>query len=107
MSSQQPDSLLLETPVASRVNEAPVSAASWPAIFAGTATAIATSLILIVLGSGIGLATVSPWPHSGPSATSFAIATAIWFIVVQWLSSLMGGYITGRLRTKWGGLHTH
>jgi uncharacterized protein YidB (DUF937 family) len=32
---------------------------------------------------------------------------AIWLIVVQWLSSLVGGYMTGRLRTKWVGTHTH
>jgi hypothetical protein len=33
--------------------------------------------------------------------------TAIWLIVVQWFSSGLGGYLTGRLRTKWTGLHTH
>jgi hypothetical protein len=33
--------------------------------------------------------------------------TAIWLIVIQWVSSLMGGYMTGRLRTKWVGTHTH
>jgi hypothetical protein len=33
--------------------------------------------------------------------------TAIWLIVVQWLSSLIGGYMAGRLRTKWVGTHTH
>jgi hypothetical protein len=33
--------------------------------------------------------------------------TAIGLIVVQWLSALLGGYITGRLRTKWVGTHTH
>jgi len=93
--------------IASGPNESPVSAASWPAIFAGAFTAAGTSLILIELGTGIGLATISPWPHSGASATTFTILTAIWFIVVQWLSSLLGGYMTGRLRTKWVGTHTH
>jgi hypothetical protein len=91
----------------SRANESSVSAASWPAIFAGAITAAATSLILVALGSGIGLASVSPWPHSGASATTFTVMTAIWLIVVQWVSSLLGGYMTGRLRTKWVGTHTH
>jgi hypothetical protein len=27
--------------------------------------------------------------------------------VVEWISSGLGGYVTGRLRTKWVGLHTH
>ena len=33
--------------------------------------------------------------------------TAIGLIVVQWLSSGLGGFVTGRLRTKWVGVHTH
>jgi hypothetical protein len=86
--------------------ESPVSAASWPAIFAGAFAAIATSLVLFALGTGFGLASISPWPHSGASATTFTVMTAIWLIVVQWLSAALGGYITGRLRTKWVGTHT-
>jgi hypothetical protein len=90
-----------------RPNESVASAASWPAIFAGAITAAATSLILVALGSGIGLASISPWPNSGASVTTFSVMTAIWLIVVQWLSALMGGYMTGRLRAKWVGTHTH
>jgi hypothetical protein len=30
-----------------------------------------------------------------------------WLIVMHWLASGLGGYLTGRLRTKWAGLHTH
>ena len=33
--------------------------------------------------------------------------TGMWLIVVQWLSSGFGGYLTGRLRTKWVDVHTH
>jgi len=84
-----------------------VSGTSWPAIVAGAVTAIATTLILLALGSGLGLTLVSPWSHSGASATTVTVMAAIWLIVVQWLSSLMGGYLTGRLRTKWVGVHTH
>jgi len=94
-------------PDAGRPNESAVSAASWPAIFAGAVTAVATTLILVALGSGIGLASVSPWAHSGVSATTFTVMTAIWLIVIQWGSSLVGGYMAGRLRTKWVGVHTH
>lgn len=83
------------------------SAASWPAILAGASVAIATSLLLFVLGAGFGLAMVSPWPGHGVSATGFTINAAIWLIVSQWLSAAIGGYIAGRLRTKWVGTHTH
>jgi hypothetical protein len=39
-------------------------------------------------------------------ATTFTIGVAIWLIIVQWLSSAFGGYLTGRLRTKWANMHT-
>jgi hypothetical protein len=32
----------------------------------------------------------------------------VWLIIVQWLSSGLGGYLTGRLRRKWpAAVHTH
>lgn len=83
------------------------SAASWPAILAGAFVAIATSLVLFALGSGFGLAVISPWPGRGVSAAGFTVNAAIWLIVTQWLSAALGGYIAGRLRTKWVGTHTH
>jgi hypothetical protein len=83
------------------------SAASWPAIIAGAFVAIAVSVILLALGSGLGFASVSPWPGKGISGMTFAVTTAIWLIVTQWVSAGMGGYIAGRLRTRWIGTHTH
>jgi hypothetical protein len=50
---------------------------------------------------------VSPWPGVGAKATNFSIGAGIWLIVMQWLSSAVGGYIAGRLRTRWHSLHTH
>jgi len=90
--------------VAREVNS---SAVSWPAILAGTLVAAATSLMLLALGSGMGLASVSPWPGSGASATTVTVTAAIWLIVVQWAASGLGGYLTGRLRSKWVSTHTH
>jgi hypothetical protein len=86
--------------------ESAVSAVSWPAIIAGAFAMAAAGLILLALGSGIGLASVSPWYNSGPSATTFGVWAAVWLIIVQWLSAALGGYLTGRLRTKWVGVHT-
>jgi hypothetical protein len=80
---------------------------SWGAIVAGAVVAAAVSLILLALASGLGLASVSPWPNSGASLTTFSVMTAIGLIVVQWVASGFGGYVTGRLRTKWSGTHTH
>jgi hypothetical protein len=87
--------------------ESSTSGVAWPAILGGAVAASASSLILLALGSGFGLASVSPWSNSGASLTTFTVMAAIWLIVVQWLSAGLGGYLTGRLRTKWSGLHTH
>jgi hypothetical protein len=83
-----------------------VSAVSWAAIIAGAVVAAAMSVLLLALGSGFGLASVSPWP-GGPSPVTFTVMTAIWLIVMQWVASGLGGYLTGRLRTRWIGTHTH
>jgi hypothetical protein len=83
------------------------SAASWPSIIAGAFVAAAATVILIALGSGIGFASISPWPDRGASVTTFAVTTAIWLIVTQWVSAALGGYIAGRLRTRWIGTHPH
>jgi len=88
-------------------NEASSSAVSWAAIIAGAFAALALTVVLTSLGAGLGLTTISAWPNSGASVTTFTISTGIGLIVVQWLSSALGGFITGRLRTKWTGVHTH
>jgi hypothetical protein len=81
-------------------------AISWGAIVAGGRAAAALTLTLLAFGSAMGFSSVSPWPHSGISASSFQIATGLYLIVTAMLSSTIGGYITGRLRTKWGRLHS-
>ncbi len=87
--------------------EAPTSGVAWAAIIGGAFVAAAVSLILVALGSGLGLSAVSPWPGAGVTTTTFAITTAIWLVIVHWLASAFGGYLTGRLRAKSVGLHTH
>lgn len=84
-----------------------ISAASWGAIIAGAFVAASLSVVLFVLGSGLGFASISPWPHHGISAAMFTATAAIWLIVMQWIAAGIGGYITGRLRTKWVGTHIH
>lgn len=79
----------------------------WAPVFAGAIIALATSIIFLAVGSGLGFAAASPWPGSAPSATAFAVGAGVWLIITQWLSSFLGGFITGRLRTKWAGIRTH
>ena len=82
------------------------SAVSWGAIVAGGAAAAALSLILLLLGTGLGLSSVSPWAHNGVSAATFGVSTILWVTLTQLVASAMGGYLAGRLRTKWVALHT-
>ena len=82
------------------------SAVSWGAIFAGAVGAAVLSLVLFVLGTGLGLAVVSPWARDGISGTAAGVSTIVWITVVQLLASLLGGYLAGRLRTRWVTVHT-
>lgn len=77
----------------------------WSAIFGGAIAATAISLVLITLGIGLGFGSLSPWYAMGPSAKTLTLIAAIWMMVVQWLASVLGGYLTGRLRNRWHGFH--
>ena len=81
------------------------SAVSWSAIVAGAVAAAALSLILLMLGVGLGLSSVSPWGHYGTSAATFGVSTILWVTLTQLLACAMGGYLAGRLRTKWVAVH--
>ena len=83
------------------------SAVSWAAVIAGAVGAAAFSLILILLGTGLGLSVVSPWAHDGISATTASVSTIVWITVVQLLASVLGGYLAGRLRSRWVTVHTN
>ena len=81
-------------------------AVSWGAIAAGAAAAASLSLILLILGVGLGMSSVSPWSFEGVSAATFGLTTILWLTFTQLLASAMGGYLAGRLRTKWTEVHT-
>ncbi|PAP97174.1 hypothetical protein [Mesorhizobium wenxiniae] len=98
-------STILATDVAAPV-ESSSSALNWGPIIAGAFAASTLTFILMLLGSSLGLKMVSPWSNESASVTTFAVSTAIWLVIVQWLSSGLGGYLTGRLRTKWVGIHS-
>jgi hypothetical protein len=90
----------------SSASESSASGVSWPPIIAGALAAAAITLVLTLLGTGLGLTMVSPWSSQSATAATVSISAAVWLIVVQWLSAGVGGYLTGRLRTKWVSVHT-
>ena len=81
------------------------SAVSWGAIFAGAAAAAALSLVLLILGVGLGLSSVSPWSFEGVSKETFGWSSIAWLTFTALAASGLGGYLAGRLRTKWTQIH--
>lgn len=90
---------------AAAVNSA--SAVSWGAIFAGAAAAASLALMLLMLDAGLGLTSISPWENQGLAAGTVGIAAIAWLTFTQIVASGMGGYLAGRLRTKWVDTHTN
>jgi hypothetical protein len=70
---------------------------SWGAVFGGVVIALATQLILNLLGVGIGAATFDPASSTNASATTFSVGAAIWWTISGILAALAGGYAAGRL----------
>lgn len=88
-------------------NDSNASGVSWAAVIAGAFVAAALSLILLALGTGIGFSTLSPWSNTGASAPTIGAGAIVWLVLMQIIASSMGGYLAGRLRTKWVNVHTH
>lgn len=86
--------------------EPAVAGVSWAAVAAGAIVSCALTLVVLAFGVGLGLSVVSPWGGAGVSATTFKIGTGLYMIVVAMLASSIGGYIAGRLRTRWIGVHS-
>lgn len=94
----------MDSRIATRLDLRSIGVA-WGAVIAGAFVAAAFGLALIALGAGLGFASISPWANAGASAVTVGIAAAIWLLVVQAVSSGVGGYIAGRMRPKWTDLH--
>jgi hypothetical protein len=92
--------------VSSESVEPAVPGISWAAVFAGAVASLALTLVLLSFGAGMGFAVVSPWGDSAASATTFKTGTGLYFVVMAMISSAVGGYLAGRLRTKWIGVRT-
>jgi hypothetical protein len=91
--------------VAPSESDSSLAGVSWPSIVAGAVAACALTLALLAFGTGLGLTVVSPWAGSGVSATTFKIGTGLYLIVIAMIASSIGGYLAGRLRSGWSGVH--
>ena len=84
------------------VSAAPALAAvSWSAILAGAVVTLGLSIVLTGLAAGFGMRLGYAGLPSRASLEVFTPAFGAWAIVVQVLSSGLGGYLAGRLRSPW------
>jgi hypothetical protein len=97
----------IDYPEVSTRSDEHASGVSWAAVTAGAFATAALSLILIALGSGMGLSSISPWSNTGLSSSGVGKLAIVWLILVEIIASAIGGYLAGRLRTKWVGVHSH
>jgi hypothetical protein len=86
-------------------NEAHASGVSWPAILAGGLATSATCLILLALGAGFELSSVSPFSTRQATLRQLGWATIAWIVLSQLIGAAFGGYLAGRLRTRWTRIH--
>ena len=80
-------------------------AVTWPAVLAGGVVMLALALVLTALGAGFGWRLSSAWAIAPPEG--FTTQVGVWLVVTQVISGGLGGYIAGRLRTKWQNVHNH
>src|SRR5438067_13612573 len=107
----EPTSLPAEREQASRTSIAswqtafdrPFARISWGSIFAGAIIALATQLVLTLIGMAIGLATVNPASVDTPSGSAVGLGDTIWLLISSLLSLFFGGYIAGWLGGTFNG----
>jgi hypothetical protein len=92
-------------PAASAALLPEVSAVSWPAVFAGVFAALAAAFVLGELAAAFGYATPSPFLIDRAGVADFNPLAGAGMVVVEVLALGLGGYLAGRLRTRWPEVH--
>lgn len=87
-------------------NDSDLSGVSWAAVIAGAFVAASLWLVLLSLGTGLGASSILPWSDLSASASTIGKAAILWLIITEIIASAMGGYLAGRLRTRWAAIHT-
>ncbi|MEO5800296.1 MAG: hypothetical protein ABIZ70_07280 [Gemmatimonadales bacterium] len=82
------------------------SGISWSAVFGGAIVIASMSFILLALGTGLGLSSMTPWSAPRDTTKVIGMATVAWLVIMQMISGGLGGYLAGRIRNRWLGIHT-
>ena len=73
----------------------------WGPIILGTLGSLAMLVVLMTVGTALGLTVVSPQPYAGISAKGLAVLAGVYAALVHVASFAAGGYLAGRMRTPW------
>ena len=76
---------------------------SWGAVFAGAVVAVATTILLSLLGAAMGAGSIHALDATATDLSNYGTGAAIWEIINLALSMAFGGYVTSRL----SGTHSH
>lgn len=93
-----------EKQVAAAASMAPAAGSSyleWGAVCGGVAVAAAITVILMQFGAAVGLSAGDVQLADGSTSWNVLVA-GLWMAVVALASSMAGGYIAGRMRSRWG-----
>ena len=98
MIAEKAETAVLATPV-------PASGESylaWSSVMGGSVVAIAISAFLIQFGAAVGLSAGEPLLENGTASWNVVVA-GLWVVWVALASAAAGGYIAGRMRSRWPG----
>jgi hypothetical protein len=85
-------------------DQSTLSAVAWGAVLAGAATASSLWMILMILGTGLGLSSIPQWLSADISTGTVGVAAIARLVFSTIAASGLGGYIAGRLHTRWLGV---
>jgi hypothetical protein len=73
----------------------------WTPVIAGAIAASALSFVLFTFGASLGIALASSSPSWRDASVALALLSGLYIILVSVASFGLGGYIAGRLRSRW------
>ena len=76
---------------------------SWGAVVAGAVVAVATTILLSLLGAAMGAGSIHALDATSTDLSNYGTGAAIWEIINLALSMAFGGYVAARL----SGTHSH
>ncbi|TCD14518.1 hypothetical protein [Oricola cellulosilytica] len=72
----------------------------WGPVFGGAAIALALSMLLTQFGAGVGLSAAEEATLEGGGISWNVLVAGLWVILVALVSASAGGYVAGRMRTR-------